>query len=493
MSSLPRSLYLLAALALAPGWSALSAAAVQSKDARPQTPKTHTAGRHAPGSEKLSSEDQTTLNAALLAYNAGNLGPAKGPLLQLAARYPGQAEIQSAAGMVLAESGDSAGAIPYLRQALDLEPGNSALAANLAVLYLQENEPAKATPLLEEACRRDPANAEDRLALAHALLQTHRSGEAAQAFAAASRISTAGNVAGADAADLHHDWALALMEAGRTAEAKQVLLAAADADRSAPVQELLGEVEEKLGDYESAAGSFRRAAEIDPSEPNLNAYGNEMLRHWTFAPAIQIFRFAVQKFPQSSRLQMGLGVALFGSNQFAAAAGVFQGMVARDASNTAAADLLGRSCSAQSGAPEAACASLLTLARQHPGNAPLALYAAITLLHQSSEAQQLSEVQELLRQALRADPRLPEAWYEMGELQQTRGDWQASATSLEHAIALRPAYAEAHYRLSRAYAHTGRHGEAQQQIALQQQSSGQEKAAQERRMREVMVFLTNSH
>ena len=476
----PRFVLLLVGLTLVPGLSLVAAEG----QVRPASSRSLA---HGP---PLSKDDQQRLAHAIDAYNAGHPEEAKPDLLALAGRYPGVLAVQSSAGMVLAETGELARATPYLERAHQLDPGDAALTANLALVYLRTNDAAKALPLLKEACSRDPANAEDRLALAHALLLTHQPGEAADAFAAASKI--AGEGGAPPSADLAHDWAVALLEAKRTAEAKRVLDMAPSAANSAPLQQLLGEVDEKQGNFESAVGHLRRAAEIEPSEPNLYAYGNEMLRHWTFAPAIQIFRYAVKQFPQSSRLQMGLGIALFGSNEFAAAANVFASMLGSNPSDTAAADLLGRSCSAQSGTPEAACASLTALARKHPGNAPLALYAAITLLHQASEAQQLALAEQLLRQSIAADPKLPEAWYEMGELQQTRGNWQASATSLEHAIALRPAYAEAHYRLSRAYAHTGHRDEAQQQIALQQQSSEQEKAAQESRMREVMVFLTTS-
>ena len=79
----------------------------------------------------------------------------------------------------------------------------------------------------------------------------------------------------------------------------------------------------------------------------------------------------------------------------------------------------------------------------------------------------------------------------MGELDQQRGQWKESADALEHAVALRPMYSQAHYRLSRAYAHLGRRDDAAQQMALQQQYSKQEEQRLNSRMSEVVKFVLN--
>jgi tetratricopeptide (TPR) repeat protein len=69
---------------------------------------------------------------------------------------------------------------------------------------------------------------------------------------------------------------------------------------------------------------------------------------------------------------------------------------------------------------------------------------------------------------LAAEPKLAEAHFEMGVLLQERSKWNESIPPLEAAVQLDPEYAAAHYRLSRAYSHEGRHEEAQKQIQLYQ-------------------------
>jgi uncharacterized protein HemY len=77
----------------------------------------------------------------------------------------------------------------------------------------------------------------------------------------------------------------------------------------------------------------------------------------------------------------------------------------------------------------------------------------------------------------------------MGVLAQQKSEWHESQVALERAIELRPDYAEAHYRLSRAYAHLGQREQAQREIALQQQFSQQQKDQLNSRLQEVVLFL----
>ncbi len=434
----------------------------------------------------LTATDQASLTAALANYESGQAALAQPVLARLAARYPGNATVQAAAGMATLESGDLAHGMPYLRQAHRLNPHDAGVTENLGIALLHLGQPAQALPLLQQARRAQHANLGAFMGEAQALMALHRYQEAADAFAAA--IEHAG--AADNTADLHHDCALALLNANRPQQAVDVLLAQTDLSTSGPAQELLGEAEEKLGHYNSAFTHFKRAAELDPSESNLFAYGNELLQHWTFPAAIDIFQFGRSRYPASDRLYTGLGVAYFGNNDFPHAAEVFHAQLAAQPGNTSMADLLGRSCSAAVSAEVAGCDELVRFADAHPQNAAANLYAAIALLHDAGNPANSAKAEALLKQALATDPKLAEAWYQLAVLQQQRMEWAESAASLERAVALKPGYAEAHYRLARAYGHIGRKNEAQQQIALQRQSAQSAQDADTKRMQEVMTFLT---
>lgn len=433
---------------------------------------------------QVSAADADHLRKALEAYDAGQLAKATPALIELAMKYRFQVPIQTAAGMALLEGGNLAQGVLYLERARAAEPNDAALNANLGVAYLKLGRNEDALSVLREASKRDPANTQTSLALARALGATKHYGEAAAVYRG---VAQSGNTL---AADVRYDWALTLMNAGRAQDSITVLQATATVEQSAPMQELLGEAEEKSGQFQQAVGHFKRAAEIDASEDNLLAYGNELLQHWTFPAAVEIFRFSGERFPASQPLRMGLGVAYFGNNDFQHAAGVFHGLLVREPENAFVADMLGRSCSALAAGPMEDCAGLVAFAKTHPRNGSASLYAAIALLHAGTDTDAQRQAEALLRRAIAANERLPEAWYQLAVLQQQQGEWDGSATSLERAIALRPEYAEAHYRLSRAYGHTGKRAEAQQQMALQQRFAQAAKDADTRRMQEVITFLT---
>jgi len=121
------------------------------------------------------------------------------------------------------------------------------------------------------------------------------------------------------------------------------------------------------------------------------------------------------------------------------------------------------------------------------------VYAALSILHRPNAKDELDRAEQLLEQAIRTNPKLAEAYYQLGVLQQQRLQWNKSVASLSKAIELRPAYAEAHYRLARAYAHTNRAELASKETALQQKYSQQEKDDSNAKLKEVTTFLMASH
>ncbi len=436
----------------------------------------------------LTSADQAALNDALAAYDGGRAAEAKPVLARLAERYTTNATVQAAAGMSAVESGDVAGGVVFLEKAHGLDAGNVDVTENLGVALLRTGQPTEALPLLREVRKARPTDGTAVLGEAQALIDLKRWAEAAATF------ETVGKDVGAGAMtdDVRHDWALALLNSGRAQNAVGVLQAGAGTASNAGAQELLGEAEEKLGHFQPAVEHFQKAAELEPSETNLLAYGNELLQHWTFPAAIEIFRYGHGRYPASERMTTGLGVAYFGNNDFAHAAEVFHAQLVARPGDAGVADLLGRSCSAAVSTEVQGCGELVRFAEGHPANASANLYAAISLLHGEADAASTAKAVTLLRQALAADPKLAEAWYQLAVAQQQGQQWMESAASLEKAVTLRPGYAEAHYRLARAYGHMGRKEDAAQQIALQQKSAQEAKDADTRRMQEVMTFLTAS-
>ena len=55
---------------------------------------------------------------------------------------------------------------------------------------------------------------------------------------------------------------------------------------------------------------------MDPSESNLFDWGSELLLHRTFGPAIEVFQHATERYPDSPRLAIGLGMALYSRGNY---------------------------------------------------------------------------------------------------------------------------------------------------------------------------------
>ena len=213
------------------------------------------------------------------------------------------------------------------------------------------------------------------------------------------------------------------------------------------------------------------------------------MRHWNWNEAIAVAEYGARLYPKEARFPTAAGIGMFGKADYAGAVGVFSALLEADRKNAAAAQLLGRSCGALGSADSAHCDAVLRYAEQHPDDVVMTTYAATALLHASGDGANLDKAEALLRRAIGSDPNYAEAYLRLGTVEQIRLQWAESAATLEHAVALDPASADAHYRLSRAYAHLGRRADADVQIALNQSMAAKAKAAQDARMQEVVQFV----
>ena len=430
----------------------------------------------------MSSADRNALRLALVAYEQGKLTEAEPVLLNLTKRYPKSYEPNEALGSLYAELGDAARALPYLQRACSAAPKEALAHANLGAAYLKLNRNREAVDELQSAARVDPRNGATQSNLGQALMLTNQPAKAAKAFLAASEFDPANR-------DLRYNWALALYDAGDAAQSSIVLAAIPDQAMTDQAESLAGDVDEKLGNFKPAVLHYQAAAKMNPSDANLYTLTLELLRHWNWEETIQVADFGTSRFPASDHFRTAAGIAYYAKGDYAAAVGVFSKLLQRDTENAMTADLLGRSCGALGDGVNAGCAVVGDFAQKHPGNAVMTTYAAIAILHAPQADQNLDKAASLLKEAIAADPKYPEAYLRMGVLEQTRLHWAESTPYLEQCVMLNPTGAEGHYRLSRAYAHLGRSQDAQAQIALHQRYSKQSKDSLDSRMQEVMRFI----
>ncbi len=432
----------------------------------------------------ISAADRETLKRALDAYDAGDLKAAEPMLAGLVGRYPRSYEANEALGSLYAETERGELAVRYLRRACGIAPGEAVAHANLGAAYLKLNKAGAAIAELRLAVKGDRGNAATQSNLGQALMLSAKPAEAAKAFGAAAALEPG-------SAELTYDLALAQYESGALKDADATV--GRIASPTEQTEALAGDIAERLGEFKQAIGHYQAAAQLNPSDANLYALTLELMRHWTWDEAVKMAAFGAARYPQARHFEVAEGIAQYGGQHYPEAVVIFSGLLQKDPDNALYADLLGRSCSAIAEDASAQCVGLDEFARHHPENAQAATYAAVSLLHRPAAEQDHAEVKRLLEQAIAADPRLPEAWYQMAVLEQAGLEWKESAAALEKAIALRPTYPEAHYRLSRAYAHLGMKDEAQQEIALQQRYSQQAKDNLNAHLQEVVTFLVKTN
>ncbi len=194
----------------------------------------------------MTASDATALSAALAAYDSGNVAKAKPELERLAVKYPNNFPANEALGLLYVDAGNVAQALPFLEHAANANKMNAVAQANLGTAYLQVGDARAAVQTLKRAAALDAKNGQTLLNLGHALFLDKQPLEAANTFAKASALDPAN-------LDVTYDWAVALHEAGKDAQAAEVLQRIPAGQRSEAVESLWGDVAEKQGQFKEAA------------------------------------------------------------------------------------------------------------------------------------------------------------------------------------------------------------------------------------------------
>jgi tetratricopeptide (TPR) repeat protein len=435
---------------------------------------------NAPAEQEVQAEQE--FQAAMAAQDKGDLDRAEALLRDLHAHHPGIFAVDESLGLLLARREKYSAAVPFLESAVQEQPSSDAAHANLGAACFKLHRTEQALNEFQTAARLNPRNPATQESLGRLWMDAHQPKRAAEAFAAALELKPGD-------ADLILDRAQALEDAGELASARELVTGMSGAEASAPAQALLGDVNEKSGAFKDAVQAYQRAATLDPSEPNLWALGLEFLRHWTFDGAIPEFEAGAKRFPASTRMRLGLGVAYFGNSDYALAIPIFADLLDADPGNSFYSELLGMACTAVMQQSRPRCSSLVSYAQTHPRDAQASVYAATGMLEGEPSEEQMQVAESLLHHAIVADPKLPEARLQLGLLEQDRGRWAASIPDLEAAVAEKPELAVAHYRLGLAYAHTGQRKEAEEQMELHKKYSDAQQKDLDRRLRQVTLFL----
>lgn len=238
---------------------------------------------------------------------------------------------------------------------------------------------------------------------------------------------------------------------------------------TAELHNLLASLDESAGRYVEAVNNYRRAVELEPdNEQFYFDLGAEYLAHFTFDPALEVFRLGTQRFSRSLRQHVGLGFAYYARREYLVAARAFLSALEIDASSPIA-------FTAWNSLPTFLAPSewleleprLRHLAEAHPQTAEaLYCYGSYLFRHELASGETRFEAaQSLLERAVQLKPGLAEVRLELGDLYVARGTNEKAVSQYLQAIQLTPNSEMAHYRLGQTYRNLNKLELAQQELA----------------------------
>ena len=273
---------------------------------------------------------------------------------------------------------------------------------------------------------------------------------------------------------------------------RAALASAHGPSEKAEIYRLLGDLDEQLGDPLAAVREYESAARLEPSEQNYFDWGTELILHKAPRPAVEIFTKGSEAHPNSARMLAGLGAALYANGSYSEAARRLC-----EASDLKPADpapyvFLGKMEKAAPDPLPCAEEKLSRFAREQPANALANYYYAVALWKSERDpaiSTRSAQAAALLDKAVRLDPKLGDAYVQLGIISSARGDYRGATSAYKKAIEANPQSGEAHYRLGLAYRRVGDDAKAKQELQLYKQIDQTETATVERQRRELRQFM----
>jgi tetratricopeptide (TPR) repeat protein len=307
---------------------------------------------------------------------------------------------------------------------------------------------------LRLAVEREPTDFQRVDALGEYYFRNENWPESARWLAKAYSLSAANEAVG-------YDLSFALMQAGELEEAKRQVEQLLSRSDGARLHSLLGAIADRSADYLEAARQYHRAAEIDPSESNIFDLATFLVQHKKYVgfvdEAIKFFRYGVAQYPQSSQMMVGLGVALYVSQQYDEAVRVLCSAVDLDPTDRRPVEFLGK---ARRVSPEVAGEvdeRLRDFAERYPDNATTSYYYAFSLWERGGgeEGKNLDQIERLLRTAEARAPGWYEPYYQLGVVYESEKRYPDAIREMKETAKIEPEFAPAHFRLATLYSRTG--------------------------------------
>jgi tetratricopeptide (TPR) repeat protein len=431
--------------------------------------------------ERLDREFQ----AAVAQYESGRLPEASAALEALLREVPESFEVHELLGLVYSAQSQDAKASAHLEKAVRLKPVSASARMNFAINLVRLGKLQPAEAQFKKALELEPKNYDANHNLGELYVRAGKVAVATPYLEEAQRINP-------EAYDNGYDLALAYVVTSHLSDARQLIHGLLKQKDTAELHNLLGEVEEKDGQFVAAANEYELAAHLDPSESNLFDWGSELLLHRTLDPAITIFQNAAERYPNSPRVAIGLGIAYYSRGNYDEAVKSLLHAADLSAADPRVYPFLSRAYDSSPSQADEVIARFRRFAEQQPSNARAQYYYAMSLW-KGKRLQDpnfdLTQIADLLKKSIALDPSLAEAHLQLGNLYSDQKKYADSIPEYQRALELNSDLADAHYRLGQAYVHTGNKEQAQEQLQAYQKIREQHLADLEKQRAEVRQFV----
>lgn len=423
--------------------------------------------------------------SAVAQYDAGRFAEAAAQLEDLLPQAPNNFEVEELLGMTYSALSQDTKAIKHLDAAVRLKPDSAAARTNLAASLSRSGKAELAGEQFQKALELEPRDYTANHNLGEFYIQSGKIAEAHPFLERAQRINPSSY-------DNGYDLAMADLLTGRLDQARQLVQSMIQSKNTGELHNLLAQIEEKDGKFVAAANEFGTAAHMDPSEDNLFDWGSELLIHRTYEPAIDVFRQATRLYPNSPRLQIGLGMTLYSRGLYEEAVKALLAAADLNPSDARCYLFLSKAYDSSPSQAEEVIQRFQRYSELEPNNALAQYYYAMSLWkgkRAEGSGLDLQAVESLLKKSISLNEKLPEAHVQLGNLYADQHQYAKSIPEYVRALELNPNLPDAHYRLGTDYVHVGQKDRAQNEFDVYQKLRAQHLAEVDKERIEVRQFV----
>ena len=428
------------------------------------------------------------LQSALAHYNSGAYAAAQQELESLERDTPHTFDAQELLGLVYSAEGQEEKATARFEEAVRLKPDSGAARNNLATNLARLGKASLAEAEFKKVVELEPASYD----------ANHNLGEfyiAKGDIAAAIPYLKKAQEADPAAYDNGYDLALAYEKTRRLHEAESQIRELLKHKDTAELHDLLADVEEGSGNYIAAANEYEKAAHADPSESNIFDWGGELLLHQTWGPAIQVLSAGLQRYPKSSRLAVGLGLAYYLQGRYDDAVKSLVRATELAPTDPNTYYFLSKAYDQSPNQVDEVIECFRRFAELRPNDGQAVLDYAVSLWkgkRSETSAPYLDQIESLLKKSIALDPSSSQAHLQLGNLYSQRKQYGQAVPEYQEAIKLSPDLADAHFRLGQAYVHLGQKDLAQKELQLHQQLYERQLAETDKQRAELKQFVLSA-